>query len=385
MSFTNKALLAAIAVLACTAVLGTGSASATVLCKTNPSTHVCPAADVYGQGTDITAHSEGVLKFKGGGESIITSCTGSNFSATVLDQGSATTVASLTEVDYEFSGCSNPSAHVGNGAMSVAWTSGTHNGSAAEQLGNRLQWTIFGSKCTYTMSLPVKFTGGSSALLSYSDTRLLKYEGNLGCPEELKMDAAYAVEAPAALYVEQEAASAPKSVLCKSNPESHSCPAEDVYGIGTSISAQIVPGSSFTLKTNGGSVVAECSSSTYSAVVASEGGEATAVRLSGTEHSYSGCSRSVTPVTTGEAVVNWSSGTVNGLLTQSGSEAEWGLFGVKCTYSIAGGEIQGGAEPKLFYSSTPVLKTAGSGLCPKELKAFAEYDIESPTPLYVQQ
>lgn len=385
MSYAKKAFLVAIAALACTAVLGTGSASATVLCKSSPSSHICPAADVYGAGTKISASSEGELRFKGGGESTIMTCTGSSFSASVVDAGSATSVASLGEVDYEFSGCSNPSAHIGNGVMGVAWTSGTHNGSATEQLGNRLQWTIFGSKCVYTMTVPVAVKGGSSATLQFSQTNLVKYEGNLACPEAMKMEASFSVSSPAPLYVEQEAAPAPKSVLCRSNPESHKCSAEDVYRVGTTIAAQTVPGSSFILKTRSGTPVAECSSSTFSAVVAEAGGETTGVRLSGTDHGYSSCSKTVTPLTPGEAVVNWSSGTGNGLLAQSGGGADWGLFGTKCTYSIAGGEIKGGAEPKLVYNGASVVKTAGSGLCPSELLAFAEYSISGPTPLYVQQ
>jgi hypothetical protein len=59
---------------------------------------------------------------------------------------------------------------------------------------------------------------------------------------------------------------------------------------------------------------------------------------------------------------------------------------VSCTYTIfAPIEVEGGSPAALRYNETTVGKTAGGFLCPSELKMDAEYNVESPTPLYVEQ
>jgi hypothetical protein len=378
--------IAAVAALALAAAIGAASASATVLCKSAPASHVCTSADVYGKGTHVSAHNGSTVIFKNSGGATVFSCTAGAFSGNVLEPGSATTPTAL-EAGYEFSGCSYASSSLQNGSGGVEWTSGTHNGTFWE-MGDEVRWNIFGVNCDYTVWGPTEVKGGSSASLVYKETKLLKTAGSGICWGELKMNAGFVVESPAPLYVEHEAEAAPppaESVLCGSSPEDHVCPAEDVYGAGTGISAQSVPNTPIVLKTLGGSKLAECAAGAFSGVISAAGGEGNAANIGETRHTYEGCSTSATPVGTGEAELDWTSGSVDGLLAQTGGGTEWALFGIKCTYVISGGEVEGGAEPKLVYNGTMVDKTAGGGLCPSHGMMYAEYDIESPTPLYVEQ
>jgi len=386
MNYKSKALLAAIAVLACSALLGVGPASATVLCKSSPSTHACPTSDLYGKGTSLSSHVKSgtsIIFTIGAGETYI-SCSEGTVSGTISNPGSTTTSTEFSEVAYKFSSCNRSMATVKKGLGAVTWTTGTHNGSVA-QANNEISWNIGGVNCYYTIGTsgfsPMEIQGGASATLQYSKTAVVKTAGSFVCPNEMKMTATFSVETPAPLYVEQ---GVPASVLCKSAPASHVCPAGDVYGVGTSISANLVPKTSFVLSSTSNEVLASCTAGGFSGTVSAAGSESTSARLEKTEHTYSGCTTTVTGVSTGEMELNWVTGTDNGVATQTGGESQWTLFGVKCTYSITGGEIIGGAAPKLLYHETTVAKTAGGFLCPAQLKATAEYNIESPTPLYVE-
>jgi len=287
---------------------------------------------------------------------------------------------SLSNSGYKFTECSGTTTSIANGSTTVNWTAGTHDGLASQQ-GNEFRWTISGTECSYSIVGPITVAGGSSATLTYSNAKVVKTQGGPFCSSELKLDASFVVDKPAPLYVEQKVGPTAASVLCKTNSGAGVCPAGDVYGVGTVISAQ---SSSVVLSTVGGSTLASCGSGSFSGTVSNAGSETTSARLSSTEHTYSSCSATTTQVSNGEAKIDWATGSVDGVLTQTGGATQWSILGTKCTYSVTGGEIRGGTSPKLVYENATAVKTAGGFLCPAEARMNAEYTISSPTPLYVQ-
>lgn len=378
----KKILLAAIATLACAAFFGAGSASATVLCKSAPADNACPPADVYAKGTQISAQDNGSVEFRQNGSALF-SCNDGAISGTVTNAGSGTTSAWWT-LAYSFSGCNGYTATTvpSEAEQAINWTSGTHNGSGQWWSGLIQLKVPWGVTCEYAIGPVTELKGGSSATLRYEGAELTKASGPVGCPSNLKMYGTFNVETPASLYVEQKPGPTAASVLCKSQPGTHVCPAGDVYGVGTAISAQSI--TSIRATDSASNLVYECASGGFSGTVSVAGSESTSARLNETKHTYSSCTSGFTSLGSGEMVINWDTGTDDGVLTQTGGETEWTIFGVKCTYSIAGGAIKGGTAPKLVYKDTKVVKTAGGFLCPKELKLNAEYKITSPTPLYVE-
>jgi hypothetical protein len=386
MSYTKKGLLLAIAVLACSALFGAGSASATVLCKTAPASNACPVSDVIPTGTNVSAQTvsgTGINFYAG--SSIFMQCASGTFSGSVSNAGGPASSVVLSNSTYNFTGCSFAMASVASGTTSIDWKVGTHNGLAYGQ-GSQVQWTMWGVKCTYTITSPIEVQGGSNAKIKYNKTAVTKVAGGTICPNSMTMEAEFAVQSPAPLYVEAKPAPTPASVLCKTNPANHDCAAGDTYGVGTSVSAQSAPGTSFVFSTTKGEAVQVCESSSFSGTVSNAGGGGTSARLSGTQHTLSSCSSAVTPLTTGEMKVDWDTGTHDGVTSEIGGENRWTMFGVNCTYSIAGpGSLRGGPEPMLVYDDARVVKTAGGFLCPSELKLDGEYVISSPTPLYVEE
>lgn len=375
----KKGVVATVAVVACSALFGVGSASATVLCKSAPANHVCPNADGYGEGTHISATAER-MQFVDSSNTVVMECTGGTFSATVAASG-AQPGLELKESAYSlFSGCTHLFEAGKAGTTILSWVSGSHNGSG-EQFGAQVKWNWGAGFCTYEIEPQISLKGGASPSLQYSSVPLRRIAG-AGCPGELKMSTTFSVNTPTPLYVEESLAPPPASVLCSSNPESHICPSENIYGIGTTLAAKAV--SAITFVTNSGLTLVTCEGGTVSGAVAAAGGEASMAELSETKQAYSGCSKTVTPITTGSMSIAWVSGTANGTLTQSGGETQLNYSGTTCTYRITGGQLEGGAAPKLVYNKTIATKTAGSGLCISQLNVSGEYAVESPTPLFVQ-
>jgi hypothetical protein len=215
MKYVKMLGLAAVAAAALMAFVGATSASATVLCKTNPTAGagettgtVCPSGQAYGTkepstGVAIHAVNTGTVKLDTSFKTI--ECTGSTLGGeTNAEEGSPLTGPEGT---LTFTGCNCTVTVLKAGTVSIEWISGTHNGTVTSS-GNETTTsckTIFGTvHCIYVTSGTHvgTLTGGNPATLSASATIPVDAEHSNGlCPQESKWTASYEVTTPKPLFV----------------------------------------------------------------------------------------------------------------------------------------------------------------------------------------
>jgi len=143
----------AVGVASLMAVLGAGSASATVLCKvaSNP----CPVESRYVAGTAIDASLEAgrSLLFESGTTAIDT-CTASTLQTKTTNTGSSTESVLLKVEAFSIINCVMTSDTTTLGEMQIHWISGTNNGTltakgtsgiAANCNWNLKEWTTIGA------------------------------------------------------------------------------------------------------------------------------------------------------------------------------------------------------------------------------------------------
>jgi hypothetical protein len=178
-----------------------------------------------------------------------------------------------------------------------------------------------------------------------------------------------------------QAAVAEGGVLCSSAPAEHNCSNANVYEAGTNISATMIGGAKFTTTT--GSTWITCSGGSLAMKTKNSGGVKTPVKASNTAYSLTGCTFPISFLQLGESEIKWEEGTHNGVASQSGNEFSFNYLGAKCVYGISGPiQIVGGSAPKLVEQS--VVHRLGSCPGPAEVILTTEYEINTPTPLYVE-
>ncbi len=119
--------LAAVAAMALMAFVGTGTASATVLCKTNLTTGCAAAGQDYPAGTGIhaTSESSGILETTGG--VILDTCTGSTVKGKTSNTGSASTTVSGPIEELAWGVCRRTTNTLKLGSLEVHHIAGTDN------------------------------------------------------------------------------------------------------------------------------------------------------------------------------------------------------------------------------------------------------------------
>ncbi len=165
------------------------------------------------------------------------------------------------------------------------------------------------------------------------------------------------------------------------------------YGVGTTIHATLVPGTSAALK-SGSTTIATCTESTVHGVVTVATGSVVSGHLStektkGSEEPtglhWGGCSQTTHTISTGTLDIEYTSGT-SGKVTGTGNSVTLGIFGTSCTYGTGAGvtlgTITGGTAPVLKINAN-IPRTAGGFLCPSTGTWEAEYVVTSPHALYV--
>jgi hypothetical protein len=195
--------LAAAAAIAVMAFLGVGSASATVLCKTNSTP--CPVEWHYNTGTTISASLESgtITTFTTTGGIHEDECTGSTVEGPTANTGggSETVKASVAANKLTFSNCTVKTEVMEGGELEIHHITGSMNGTltAAE-----FEITInLGVSCVYTAGTSTDLgtvTGGSMATIDIS-TILSKKTGSFICPSTIIWAAAYTVTSPEPLYI----------------------------------------------------------------------------------------------------------------------------------------------------------------------------------------
>lgn len=208
--------LAAVAAMALMAFIGAGSASATALCSTTPTTTgenigECPSGWDYAAGTEIHAELEGnaILETLGGTE--LAKCTVGTIQAHTTNTGSTTETveAKITALTWGAvgAGCNKTVDTLKTGHLIIHTDVGDdHNGLVTATTSEVTVNTIFGS-CIYG-------TGAERSIgtLTHStatephatidiNTTVLKVGGNAACPTETRWTASYTVTSPKPLYV----------------------------------------------------------------------------------------------------------------------------------------------------------------------------------------
>lgn len=198
--------LLAIAAMALTASIAVPSASADLLCKTQPvadsnGNEKCPSGQTYPVGTVINASLTSTLNLKSSMGTI--SCTSSTWSAKLTSEGSPLYTLPEAEVTgYTFGGCNFPIEALRFGKMKFAyWGKGGQG--YIEHQGLELRMIYLGQPCTYQIyknSTPRTFavTGGNPAQAT-ENAGWARTSGT-GCPNTLEVSGTYSITSPTPLY-----------------------------------------------------------------------------------------------------------------------------------------------------------------------------------------
>ena len=208
--------LAAVAAMAMMALLGAGSASATVLCQTTPQEiekvkGVCPAGWDYPAGTVVDGSLEESATLWRTNEKdeeveLLDTCKTSTVKGPTANTGSSTETVTGAIEELTWKECTRPTETFVNGELEIHWISGTHNGTVTGKNTSVLVETIVG-KCTFgTAATGTDIgtaTGGTMGTIDIATTvPLIKDDTAFQvCPKTSFWTAKYTVTSPEPLYV----------------------------------------------------------------------------------------------------------------------------------------------------------------------------------------
>jgi hypothetical protein len=204
MNYLKLLGLAAMAATALMAFAGAGTASATVICKTEPTAGVCPA------GWDYPAGTVGKASLKPGTTVILEStagtiedtCTKSTVEGTSENTGSATTTVKSTLTGLTFGNCTNTTDTISPGSGELHWISGTNNGTLTT-VGTEVTMNLAGVSCTYGTGVGTDMgttVGGNPGSLA-ARAVVNKVAGSFLCPSDTMFTAEYVATEPTAAWV----------------------------------------------------------------------------------------------------------------------------------------------------------------------------------------
>lgn len=180
----------------------------------------------------------------------------------------------------------------------------------------------------------------------------------------------------AAIAAGPASATEPNGVFCSTAPASHEC-GEAAYPAETQVKASLVTPLYF--KTGGGTTVMQCTGSTFNMSV---GGNPSV--LSTTALGFSGCTTTFNVTQLAYSDLKWTEGTDNGTLTNK-SLIMINFLGVKCYFTHwTPMKVVGGNSPAIELNNTRIVGMSGFP-CPSQLYTNGKYQIESPSPLYVEK
>jgi hypothetical protein len=118
--------LAVMAAMALMAFTGAGSASATVLCKTN--TNPCNSKWTVGTELEFSLKSGTSATWKGTGGETLKTCTGAKLRAEITSAGSATETVKAKVLDNSWTSCTVPTLTLKTGELEIHSITGSTNG-----------------------------------------------------------------------------------------------------------------------------------------------------------------------------------------------------------------------------------------------------------------
>lgn len=193
---------AALTIAAMTVLVGAGTASATVLCKTSGGT-TCPAGQAYGSGTAIHAVNVGTVVTTTVYKNI--ECKKSTMAGATSSEGSPTETVRAALSVLTFEECNCDVVVLKKGTLEIHWISGTNNGTVTYSGEEKTVTcsTIFGSvHCIYVTNADIgTLSGGSPAVLNIPSASVNFVITNALCEEDRYWDAKYEITSPNPLYV----------------------------------------------------------------------------------------------------------------------------------------------------------------------------------------
>jgi len=206
MKYVKLLGLAAVAAAALMAFVGAGTASATVLCKTN--TIPCGATGwTYGAGTEIHATQEetGILEDTNNNE--LVTCTESTLLATTLNHGSASETVRAAVTKLTFGGCTATVKVVTLGELEIHHIEGSGTDGTLTAKNSKVTVSIFGVSCTYGAGNGIDLgtlthsTSDTSKATVDINAVVAKVEGGFLCPATARWTAHYIITEPVPLYI----------------------------------------------------------------------------------------------------------------------------------------------------------------------------------------
>ncbi len=184
------------------------TASATVMCSTEPSAGVCPAGWTYPAGTVGlgTLSPETTLTFQTTGGIVLTTCTGYRIEGKSVNTGSATETVRGELIAVETGVCTKTTHTLKVGSSEVHWIPGTNNGTVTATGGTEVTTsTIFGS-CVYGSGEAIHFGtafGGNPGKFVVNSI-VPKISGNAACPAHGVVKGEGVATKPTAAWVAKE-------------------------------------------------------------------------------------------------------------------------------------------------------------------------------------
>jgi len=200
MKYLKMLGLAAVAAAALTAILGAGSASATVLCSTT--VEPCPAGQKWPVGTTLdwsVPSGSSVRLVNTSGEELDT-CSGSTLKWTITNSGSATTTVTGENEGTTWSSCTFPTNTLTLGKTEIHRIAGTHNGTVTADASTEVTInTVFFGSCIYgaTSGASIYELKEGKAATKEVNAVVEKFSGSaFACPSTAKWTGTYVLTSP---------------------------------------------------------------------------------------------------------------------------------------------------------------------------------------------
>jgi len=203
MKYLKMLGLAAVAAAALMAIVGAGTASATVICKNNLNTEKCSEPYPAGtKGTASLAAGTSALLQTTAGETMVT-CTESVISSTLENPGSATTTVKSGVSTMTFAKCTVPVVVINGGYAELHHIAGTDNGTLTTFNTEVTVNTVFFGSCVYGSGkgLDVGNTIGGNPGSMTLNTVFSKISGGIACPSDARFTGKYVATSPTNAWV----------------------------------------------------------------------------------------------------------------------------------------------------------------------------------------
>jgi hypothetical protein len=207
MTTIKKALLLSVAAAALMAMVGAGSASATVLCKSSSLTNSCSAGDTYGVGEEVKSSLSGTFKFKAG--FTVIECRAFALNGVITNAGGEGSAVKLHMTKFGPTSCNEGQTFTLNSLGDITINS-TSNGNGSLTMNSGLSFSVkVGStECTYGGTVAgqsVAVQGGAPAHYEAAEVQIVKVGGGILCASPAKLIFRNTVEPSSAssLYVAQ--------------------------------------------------------------------------------------------------------------------------------------------------------------------------------------